>query len=150
MPTDAQLEVRYSIQQLIGGLVQDGAKGQEAAVFDDAAIKTMGDAVDALLGTDDLMQAADAMFVIAHLLHTEQASPKAAQAIVSVLNRENVLASMKKLKEDKDRERAAGTEKSARDFAKFADQSGDTAPTTDDEAPKDSLKLDSLNFPKRL
>ncbi len=151
MPTEEQLEVRYSIQQLMGGLAQDGGKGQEPAVFDDAAIKTLSDAVDALLDTDALMQAADAMFVIAHLLHTEQDSPKAAQAIVGVLNREHVLASMKKLKEDKEKERVEGTEKSARSFNKFADRhAGETAPTEEDEAPKDSLKLDSLNFPKRL
>ncbi len=147
-----ETDVHRSVKEALANLIEDGDDGQEAAVFSAEALSTVEEIVDAFIDEGpDLIDCVETVLIVAHLLETEQGSPRAAKQLVAIVDRDKVIDAMKALNRVKDEERRENVGKTAKEFSKFAaKEESNTAPKEGDEAPKGSLKLGALDFPKRM
>ena len=143
----------HPIGEMIAHLFDSGGPGEELVVLRPEARAVLEAAVDdfARTGTPELMSVAQTMFAIADQLD-ERKAPAAAQALVDVLNRSNVLAAMQMLNERlRDELGSVEIGTPGDEFASFATRETDRrAPAVDELPPDDAVKLGSLSFPKRL
>lgn len=152
-PKNEQEQIRFQVRDLVASCVREAPGSPEEIVLDDAGVEVISEAVDKVLDTHVLMEVVDAILVIAHYLETEQSAPTVAKRLVEIVNREPVIDSMKRINED----RHAGDSEKARDaaeaFAKLTKQRVSilmTAPSVDEKDPEGTVKLASLDFPKRM
>lgn len=144
-------DVHREVQEILINLVQDGGDGKEPAFFADEDLATIEKMVDAFFGVPELIDCVETVLVVAHLLETEQSSPRAAKQLVAIVDSPKVIDAMKALNRKKDEERREEVGKTAKEFSKFAaKEEAHVAPKEDEEAPKGSLKLGALDFPKRM
>jgi len=143
----------HPIGEMIAHLFDAGGPGEELVVMRPEARSVLEPAIDdyARVGTPELMLIAQTMFAIADQLE-EKHAPVAAQVLVDILNRSNVVAAMQMINERLRNEVGAvemGTP--GDEFASFATRETDRrAPALDEVPPDDAVKLGSLAFPKRL
>ncbi len=157
---------------VIASVIQDGAGG--TTVLTDDGLEYVRRALDEYLDSgEDLMDAVDTVLVAAHLIEVEQRGRAAAERLVTLVDRPEVVAAMRRITEAAETAQAQVVAQSAERFSKF---SGDTPSTTvsvpnaagagstlqrsrpqaasPDASPSDSkkgaLRLGDLAFPRRL
>lgn len=143
--SDAEVEegTLHPVAELAATLLSGGMNG-EAYALSAVAEARLDRALDALGGTIELKHACGDLIRLAAWLELEASSPEPAQVLLSVLERaapalEAVLA---------EHDPESLTETKAR-FDRFRDESGAKAPKVGDEAPRGSVKLGTLDYPKR-
>src|SRR5688572_26871301 len=144
--------IRFRVRDLVASCLREDSSAREKILLDDGGVATITEAVDRVLDTTTLMEVVDAVLIIGHHLETELSAPLAAKRLVEIVNRANVLDSMKRINEERGAIADERARSSAEEFAKLTHQRviESTAPTFDAEAPDGFVKLNSLSFPKRL
>lgn len=146
-----ETDVHRSVQEALASLVVDGEEGQEPAVFPAESLQKIEGIVDAFIGSTELIDCVETILVVAHLLEVEKESPRAAKKLVAIVDRDKVIDAMKALNNAKDDDRREGVAKTAEQFSKFsASDQQKKAPSDAEDAPKGSLKIGALDFPKRM
>lgn len=146
-----ETDVHREVQRFVAERVGDGEEGQEPAFLPPESIEEIEQLVDAFIGLPELIDAVETILIIAHALEVEKNSVQAAMKLIAIVERQKVLDAMKALNRKKDDERREDVGKTAKEFSKFAaKEQSNTAPKEDEEAPKGSLKLGALDFPKRM
>lgn len=152
-PKDENEAIRLQVRDLVATCVREAPGGPELIVLDEDGAKVISEAVDRVLDTHVLMEVVDAMLVIAHYLETEASAPTVAKQLIEIVNRESVIDSMKRINEDRHAGDSEKARTAAAEFAKLTHQRVNilmTAPSVEDEDPEGTVKLASLDFPKRL
>ncbi len=142
----------HPIRDRVAHLLKDGDGKGEPAVIEDEGVKELETLVDEYVNakTHELHDVVRTLWAITDWLEGEQKSPKTARKIIEVFKREHVIERIMKIEEEM---RANEAEKATESGGKFTDFAGGekkTAPKVGQKAPKGSLKLGSLNFPKKL
>jgi hypothetical protein len=141
----------HPIRFVIAGVLKDGVGKEEPAVLDDRGTDAITKELDKTIGSEELVDAVEMILGIAYTLETQQKSPGTAQKLIDIVEREKVLGALKDLNRKKAAQRAEEVAKTANKFTGFT--GGDPqkkAPRPDEAAPKGSIKLGSLTFPKKL
>ncbi len=142
-------QIRVEVGQALETFLEVGQ--DEPAHLSDASIKEITKMIDGFFGNEELMAVVDATLVIAHLLETQEESPKTAKRLGDIVARQPVLDAMQEIIDQERQNKAEGTAEAAENFSKFADRAEEKkAPDANAEKPEDALSLDQLNFPKRL
>jgi hypothetical protein len=146
-----EAEGGHRIRRVIAQVVRDGGAGQEAAVFTPEALETIREEIRTWMGKPELVDCVeDVLTIVAHLEEDEK-SPKAAQALYVLVENDEVVASLKNLVRQQDSERAEKVADAADKLNEFTGkESNRKAPMADEAAPKGSMKLGNLDFPKKL
>ncbi len=143
----------HPIQMLIGHLLEEGNAGEEPVVIRAEARSIAEQAIDeyAKAGSPELMNVAQTIFSIADILEDKK-SPQTAAILCEMLDRPHVLGAMQMINERlKNHLGTLEMGTPGDDFASFAEK--DTtrrAPSVEESAPDDAVKLGTLSFPKRL
>lgn len=141
----------HPIRDLVAELLVDGAAGQEPAVLPPEALAKLKGEIDKYVGSQELVDVVETLLLIANLLEVQQKSPSCAGELCDLVERESVINALKDLNRQKDAQRAEQVHKTAEKFSGFTGStSSRNAPKTGEAAPKDSIKLGNLNFPKKL
>jgi hypothetical protein len=150
---DAETYEAHPVAEFIAQLLQEGGPGEEIVVMTSQARAMLEELVDeyARAGTPELMYVAQTMYSLADRLEEKNAQ-SAADALVMVLNRSNVIGAMQMINEQLRNHLGALEHGTPGDeFASFATRNTDRrAPAIGETAPDDAVKLGSLDFPKRL
>jgi hypothetical protein len=143
----------HPIGEMLTHLLDAGGPGEEIVVLRSDGRAVLEQAIDdyARAGTPELMHIAMTLYALADKLE-EKHAPNAAACLVEVLNRTHVVTAMQMINEQLRNHLGAveiGTP--GDDFASFATRETDRrAPSHDEVAPDDAVKLGSLSYPKRL
>ena len=151
--TEPQEREDHAIKNVIASLLEDGGPGQEPAQLPKAAVEQLRQIVDAYAATPtpELVDVVETMLLVATVLEQQQKSPTCAGTLCDLVERENVINALKQLNRQKDAMRAEEVAKTADNFSAFTgDDSKKKAPKADEAAPKGSIKLGNLDFPKKL
>src|SRR5688572_19511405 len=141
----------HPIRYLIASVLVDGAVDEEPALLTDAGIDKITEEIDRTIGSQELVDAVEMLLGVAYDLETAHRSPNTAQKLIDVVERDKVLRALRDLNRQKNQKRAEEVQKAADKLTQFTgSESGKKAPKTDDAAPAGSIKLGSLNFPKKL
>jgi hypothetical protein len=141
----------HPIRYVIASVLLDGAGEEEPAVLTDAGVLKVTEEIDRTIGGEELVDAVEMLLGVAYSLETTHKSPVAAQKLIDVVERESVLRALRELNRQKNAKRADEVQKNADKMNAFTgSDSGKKAPRAEDSAPKGSVKLGSLNFPKKL
>ena len=139
---------------MIASVIEDGPNN--TAVLTDQGFDYIRLALDEYLDAgDELMAAVDAILIAAHVIEVEQKSRPVAERLVRLVDRPEVIASMRRITEAAEARRAQQVAQSAEKFSKFTGD-GAAKPSTSaseagaDEKPKGAVRLGDLAFPKRL
>ena len=136
----------HPIKDVISGVIGDG-EGK----LSDAGQAQIRAALDALTKepTHELMHAVASVFAIADFLE-DQGANAIAQQLIAMLDAKNVVDAMKVINQGVSTAIAEDVANTGHSFSQFSGESGPVAPSVDARAPKDSVKLNALDFPKRL
>lgn len=149
--TDAPELEGHPIRYLVASVLRDGERGEEPALLDEDGAALIRSEIDKVLDSPELVDVVEMILGIAHALEVEQRSPTAAAALLDLVEREPVIESLKELNRKKDAERSEAVAKAAGKFTGFTgSESQKKAPKDSEAAPKGSIKLGSLDFPKKL
>ena len=155
-PAPADLEI-HPLGQVIASVLEDGPEG--AVVLTNEGFSYIRRALDEYLEAgDELMAAVDTVLVTAHVIEVQHGSREVAERLVSLVDRPEVIASMREIAEAAEARRAQNVAQSAEKFSKFRGDSPAQPPTLEDAPadpaqptkPKGALRLGDLAFPKRL
>lgn len=149
-PSPAPDSEVHPLGHVIASVIEDGPN--HSIILTDEGFNYIQRALDEYVGTGDaLMAAVDTILVAAHFIEIEQASPDIAKRLVTLVDRPEVIASMRKATEAAEAQRAQDVAQSAERFSKFTgeDAPGRAAPG-DGAQPKGAVRLGDLAFPKRL
>jgi hypothetical protein len=150
--TSDQFEA-HPIGEMLAHLLDAGGPGEEIVVLRAEGRAVLEEAIDdyARAGTPELMHIAQTLYALADRLE-EKKAPSAASSLVEVLNRSNVLSAMQMINEQlRNRIGAVEMGTPGDEFATFATRETDRrAPSFDEAAPDDAVKLGTLAYPKRL
>lgn len=150
-PNEDQLVDGHPIRYVIASVLIDGAANEEPALLDDAGIDKITQELDRTIGSEELVDAVEMLLGVAYNVETAHQSPVTAQKLIDIVERESVLRALRELNRNKNQKRAEEVQKQADKLTQFTgSESQKKAPKTDDAAPKGSIKLGSLNFPKKL
>jgi hypothetical protein len=133
----------HSVAELAATLLSGGINGEPYALSETAEAR-LDRALDALHGSIELKHACADLIRLGAWLDREAASPEAAEALLRVLER--AVPALDAVLAEHDPESL--TETKAR-FDRFRDEEGRKAPKVGDEAPRGSVKLGTLDYPKR-
>src|SRR5688572_4887404 len=89
--------IRFRVRDLVASCLREDSSAREKILLDDGGVATITEAVDRVLDTTTLMEVVDAVLIIGHHLETELSAPLAAKRLVEIVNRANVLDSMKRI-----------------------------------------------------
>src|SRR6185295_19023867 len=117
--------------------------GDEPCELTDPAKQQLTEALEKLAGTPELKPACGDLLRMAYWLDTEAGAPKAAQAIVEIL--ETMVPALDAWFAEHDPDLADTKQK----FDRFRDEEGPKAPRVGETAPEGSIKLGSLDYKKR-
>jgi hypothetical protein len=141
----------HPIRDVVALLIKDGGPGEEPAVLDEVGLAQIREELDSLIGQEELVDAVDTLLLLADVIALQQKSEKCAVKLCEVVERDEVVDALRALNRKKDAERAEAVAKTAEKFTGFVGQnSTKKAPKNSDAAPKGSVKLGSLDFPKKL
>jgi hypothetical protein len=141
----------HPIRYLIASVLLDGSADQEPALLDDAGIEKITTELDRNIGSEELVDAVEMLLGVAYNIETAHHSPFTAQKLIDIVEREPILRALRELNRNKNQKRAEEVQKQADKLTQFTgSESQKKAPKNDDAAPKGSIKLGSLNFPKKL
>jgi hypothetical protein len=150
-PNEDEVLEGHPIRYVIASVLIDGTGDQEPALLDDAGIQKISDEIDKTSGSEELVDAVEMLLGVAYNIETTHRSPVTAQKLIDVVERESVLRSLRDLNRAKQQKRAEEVQKASDKLKQFTGaDSGKQAPKKDEAAPKGSIKLGSLNFPKKL
>jgi hypothetical protein len=117
--------------------------GDEPYSFDETALERIGTDLAALFGDTVLRRAVADLLRVACYLDTEASSPAAAQALIRVAS-----AAVEPLNALESADEAVASTK--REFDRFrGTEEGSRAPKVGEDAPEGSVKLGTLDYPKR-
>ena len=138
----------HPIAEDLLGSIRDGRPGQEPAELPPEAAAALAAKIDGFTHTPELFDVVETVLYVSHLLEKEAGAPRAAQAVLALVERKPVLDAMKRFNVRKSAERtdAAGTR--GRAFARFSGRAPDR-PSTPAPAPKGAVPL-ALAFPRRM
>lgn len=143
----------HPIRDLVAELLTDGQHGQEAAVLSKEAQEKLKAEIDKYVAapTPELVDVVETILLIANLIEVQQKSPSCAGLLCDLVERETVINALKDLNRQKDAQRAEQVAKTADKFSGFSgNETQRKAPKADETAPKGSIKLGNLDFPKKL
>jgi hypothetical protein len=143
-------QVPHPIRDIVAMVVKDGGPGEEPALLDPAGLSRIRTELDALIGSDELVDAVDTLLLIADVLAIDQKSETCALRICELVEREEIISALRELNRKKETARAEAVAKSADKFTDFVGADAKKAPKGTDPAPKGSIKVGSLDFPKKL
>lgn len=150
-PNEDPLLDGHPIRYVIASVLIDGSGDQEPAQLDDLGIEKISEEIDRTSKNDELVDAVEMLLGVAYSLETTHKSPHTAQKLIDIVERESVLRALRELNRAKNAKRAEEVQKNADRLKEFTgSDSGKKAPKNDEAAPKGSIKLGSLNFPKKL
>lgn len=150
----------HPLGEVIASVIEDGLHGQ--ATLSEEGFEYIRRALDEYLDAGDaLMAAVDTILVAAHYIEVEQGGREAAERLVGLVDRPEVIASMRQIAETAESERAQQVAQSADKFSKFrGDGPSVQAPSSvlrarpqassPAQKPKGAVRLGDLAFPKRL
>jgi hypothetical protein len=150
-PTENQELEGHPIRYLIAAVVKDGDPKKEPAVFDADGLEQIRKEIRSHIGSPELVDCVETVLGLAAALEVEQRSPRAAQALFQLVENDEIIKALKELNQKKDAQRAEAVAKAADKLTAFTgSESQKKAPKSDDHAPKGSIKLGNLDFPKKL
>lgn len=150
-PTEEPVLDGHPIRFVIASVLTDGAGDEEPAQLNDAGVQKISEEIDSCAGSEELVDAVEMLLGVAYSIETTHKSPVTAQKLIDIVERESVLRSLRELNRQKNAKRAEEVQKNADKLKEFTgSESGKKAPKNDEAAPKGSIKLGSLNFPKKL
>jgi hypothetical protein len=134
----------HPVAELATTLMTGGENGEPYAMSETAKAR-LTRALDTLHGSIELQLAVSDLIKLGCWLDTEANSPAAANAILEVLKGE--IAPLEKVLAEHDPESLADTKRS---FDRFrGEDAGPKAPQPDQAPPKGTVKLGTLDYPKR-
>jgi hypothetical protein len=150
-PNEDPLLDGHPIRFVIASVLIDGSGDEEPAQLNEAGIQKITEEIDRTTKSDELVDAVEMLLGVAYSLETTHKSPVTAQKLIDIVERESVLRALRELNRAKNAKRAEEVQKAADKLKEFTgSESGKKAPKNDEAAPKGSIKLGSLNFPKKL
>lgn len=150
-PNEDPLLDGHPIRYVIASVLIDGSGDQEPAQLDDLGIEKISEEIDRTSKNEELVDAVEMLLGVAYSIETTHKSPQTAQKLIDIVERESVLRALRELNRAKNAKRAEEVQKNADRLKEFTgSDSGKKAPKNDEAAPKGSIKLGSLNFPKKL
>lgn len=148
----------HPLGSVIAAVIEDGP--DNTAVLSDEGLDFVRRALDEYLETGEaLMAAVDTLLVAAHVIEIEQGSRSVAERLVTLVDRPEVIISLRRVTEAAEAARAQEVAQSAERFTRFRGESGPaTTAAPDPTAPdgearkkhRSALRLGDLGFPKRL
>lgn len=140
----------HPIRTFIAGLLKDGKPGEERAQLDAKALAQIRGEITKYLPSPDLQRCIDMVLAIAAHIRTQYQSPRTAAALAQLTTGEDIAKALRDLTRQMVANNAEHLAQRASKFAGFAGSSGRVAPPTDAKAPRGSMKIGSLSFPKKL
>ncbi len=140
----------HPIRATIAMAVRDGQPGQEPAYFSKDAIDTIRAEMQRSIGSHDLMDCVEVVLSCALALEEEKSSPKAAKALIRLCDEPEFLEAMKDLNREKQAERSEAAAHSAVKMESKAIELIKSAPRSGAPSPKGSVKVATLDFPKKM
>lgn len=149
--TEAPQREDHPIRDVVAELLVDGGAGQEPAVLPPDALARIRQEIDKHVGAPDLVDVVETILLCANFLEVQQKSPGCAGELCDLVERETVINALKELNRQKEQKRAEQVQKTAEKFSGFTGSATNKkAPKADQSAPKGSIKLGNLDFPKKL
>lgn len=124
-------------------------EGEAAFAYDGPALERLKEEIAELSGDDALRRAVRDLIRLACYLDTEAGSPRAAAALIEAL--EVAVEPLRALEaRDAGSEEAGDGDAARKEFERFRGvEPASKAPRVGDEAPKGSVKVGTLDYPKR-
>ncbi|MEM7679041.1 MAG: hypothetical protein AAF449_23945 [Myxococcota bacterium] len=152
----------HPLGAVIASVIEDGLHGQ--ATLSHKGFEYVRRALDEYLDAGDaLMDAVDTLLLAAHYIEVEHGGRSAAERLVALVDRPEVIAAMRQIAEAAEADQAQQVAQSAEKFSKFrGDGPVVQPPSTVRRArpqasapnapskPKGAVRLGDLAFPKRL
>lgn len=138
----------HPIVEVLAAVLEDGPRGVPR--IRSAGLDKIRRALDEYIAAGPpLMGAVDQILTAAHLLEVDKDALDAAQALVELVDRPQVVDALIAINEAKEAARAEAVAKKADDFKRFTAKAAPRPePAPSDEKP--AIRLDAFNFPKRL
>jgi len=135
-------------EDISAAIVEVKRPGREPAELPRAAAQTLARKIDGYLESPELFDVVKTVLYASHLLETEVGAPKAAKAVLDLVERGPVLKALRRIKAQ---DAAANTDQAgtrARAFARFTDRPP-ARPASPAPSPKGAVPL-AFAFPRRM
>lgn len=141
----------HPIRYLIASVLKDGEPGKEPAELQPEGLETIRGAIRSYIGSKELVDCVEMVLAVAGSLEVDHKSPKAAALLFQLVENDEIIGALKELNREKEADRSEHVAKAADKLTAFTGvDSQKKAPKGDESAPKGSVKLGSLDFPKKL
>jgi hypothetical protein len=148
--TNRELMLEHPVRRTIAEVVRDGGPDEEPAVFSPRAIAAIRAEIEKSFGSRDLLDCVATVLACAYALDEDGHSPTAADALLRLCDEPEILEALRALNRDGDDGRRDAFAESAEMIDSSAIELIKFAPVADAEPPRGSVKLATLDFPKKL
>lgn len=144
-----EVEALHPLVIFLGGALAPPDEGEECLTVEPSVLVEIRTAMLGLAGDLSLRKCAQDLMSLAYFLSANQRSPTVAQAILELLNDSEIVEAMIGLPpaEAPTDEQVAWA---AAQFNEFSDGEAKRAPMVNEAPAEGSIKIDKLNFPKRV